>query len=240
MSAAAGRWGLHGSSPHAHARITGAVGLLLLASGSLSVFVMSQILVRGDAAATMRNVVGSQALFRFGITCTIAMMIAWLMYALLLYRLLRPVHAGYAGIMLGLVMAAVPLYMLNQVNAFAMLTLAQQGLVDQVGFFFKLLGFGNLIGALFFGLWLLPLGWLVLRSRFLPKLLGALLMAGSVGYVVVFIESFHIPGSVRGLWGNPLLLITHLAELALMIWLLFRGVNDERWHECHRGSGSAV
>ena len=152
-------------------------------------------------------------------------MIAWLLYALLLYRLLEPVQRLTSLVMLGLVIASVPVYMLNQASLYAVLLSAPDKLFAQAKLFLELFRFGSLVASIFFGLWLLPLGFLVFRSGFLPKLLGVLLMIGSLGYLVQFVQAFHFPGSESGLWSSPLLVVTHLSELTLMLWLLVRGVN---------------
>ena len=220
---------LAGAAPLVQARITGVVGVVMLASGSFAGFVGSKLVVPGDVVATSSNLVASEGLFRLGLASNLIMMIAFLLYALLLYGLLRPVDRGQARIMVGFVLASVPLYMLNQVNQFAAQQSATGQLYEQVRLFLELHRLGNLIAGIFFGLWLVPLGLLVLRSGFLPRFLGILLMLGSSGYLVLFVQAFFFPGSERTLWTNPFLIVTHASELALMLWLLIRGVNVEKW-----------
>jgi hypothetical protein len=219
------------ASPLLHARITGLVGVVTLASGTFAGFVASRLIVRGDVVATSANIVASELLFRLGIVGSLIMMIAFLFYGLLLFRLLRPVNKSHAMAMLGLVLASVPIYMLNQANLFAVLPLASDQLHDQVKLFLDLYRFGNIIAVVFFGLWLFPLGFLVFKSGFLPRILGILLMVGSPGYLVLFVQTFLFPGSERTLWSNPFLLVTHASELALMLWLVIKGVNAEQWEK---------
>ena len=221
--------GLWGGSPLVHARITGLVGVVTLVSGTFAGSVASKLIVRGDAAATSRNLVASEPLFRLGILGSLVMMIAWLFYALLLYQLLQPVHKAHAMTMLALVLASVPLYMLNQVNLFAALPLASEQLHGQVKLYLDLHRLGNIIASLFFGLWLIPFGLLVFRSGFFPRVLGILLMVGSLGYLVLFIQTLLFPGTKTTLWSSPLLVVTHASELAMMLWLLSRGLNRDRW-----------
>lgn len=222
---------LIGGSPAVHARVAGVVGAVVLGSGSFAGFVSSNLIVGGDPAATSSNIVASATLFRLGIVGSLVMMTAWLFYALLLYRLLRPVDRSHAMTMLALVVVSVPIYMLNEVNLFATLSLASQNLFDQVALFLGVYRFGNTIAAIFFGLWLLPLGLLVFRSGFLPGFLGLLLMLGTLGYLVLFVQAFFFPGAERTLWSNPLLVITHVSELALLLWLLIKGVDVEKWDQ---------
>lgn len=235
MSAKAGDSELIAGSPLVHARVAGGVGVLVLASGSFAGYVASRLVVRTDAAITSSNIMASEWLFRLGIAGSLVMMVAWLYYALLLFRLLRPVDKPAAMTMLGLVVVSVPLYMLNQGNLFAVFVAGSLRLPELVGLFLDLHRFGTLVSAIFFGLWLLPLGLLVLRSGFLPRLLGVLLMLGSLGYLVLFVQGWLFPGSEGTVWTNPLLVITHLSELALLLWLLVRGVGTERWRAAAQG-----
>lgn len=218
-----------GRSPVARARIAGLVGVATLATGTFAGVVHQDLVVAGDAAATARNLVASETLFRLGLAGGLAMMVAFLFYVLLLYRLLERVARSWALAMAVLALASVPLYMLNQVNAVGALAAASGGAVEQVALFLELHRAGNLVASIFFGLWLLPLGVLVYRSGFLPRALGVLLVAGSPGYVVAFAQGFLAPGTEAGLWSDPLLLVTHVSEAALMLWLLVRGLNEEAW-----------
>jgi hypothetical protein len=227
---------LVGASPLVHARVAGLFGVAALAGGSFTGFVGSRIVVRDDVVATSNNLVASESLFRLGLASSLVMMVAFLCYALLLYRLLSPVNRSHAMLMVAFALASVPIFMLNQVNQFAALRLASGALHDQVKLFLELHRLGNLIGGIFFGLWLYPLGMLVFRSGFLPRFLGVLLMLGSLGYLVLFVQGFMFPGSERSLWTNPFLVVSHAAELTLMLWLLFRGLNVEQWERRVRES----
>lgn len=211
------------------ARVAGLVGAVVLASGSFAGYVATKLVVRGDAAATSSNIVASETLFRLGLVGSLIMMLAFVVYALLLYRLLERVNRPHAVLMVTLALLSVPIYMLSQVNLFAALPLAEAGLQEQVSLFLELHRFGNLIAAIFFGLWLIPLGLLVLRSGFLPRILGILLLLGSPGYLILFVQAFLFSGHERTLWSNPFLVVTHIAEGALMLWLLIKGVNAAEW-----------
>jgi Domain of unknown function (DUF4386) len=218
-----------GTSPLVHARVTGLVGVLMLVSGSLAAFIGSRLVVRDDVVATSNNIVAYETQFRLGIVCSLIMMIAFLLYGMLLYRLLRPVNKSHARIMVGFVLVSVPIYMLNQINQFAALLLAPDQLYEQVKLFLDLHRLGNLIAGIFFGLWLFPLGLLVFKSGYFPRFLGIFLMLGTPGYVVLFVQAFLFPGSERTLWSNPFLMITHASELAMMLWLLIKGLNVDQW-----------
>jgi hypothetical protein len=223
------RAALIGRSPVAHARVAGLLGVAALATGSFAGMAAGRLLVRGDAAATARRILASESLFRFSLVAGVLMMIAFLLYGIFLHLLLRCVDERRSLIMVGLVVASVPLYILNQVNLFAVFLLAPDQRYAEVKLFLDLHRLGNLIAGIFFGLWLFPLGILVYKSGFLPRFLGVLLAFGSLGYLVLFAQAFLLPGSERTLWSNPFLVVTHLSELALMLWLLVRGVNAGEW-----------
>lgn len=221
---------LIGSSPLIHARIAGLLGLAVLVSGSFAGFVGSKLIMRGDPVTTSNNLVASGLLFRLGLVSSLTMMIFWLFYALLLFRLLKAVDKSHATIMVGLVLASVPLFMLNQVNLFAAFVSASDRQYQQVNLFLEMHRFGNLIAGIFFGLWLFPFGLLVFKSGYFPRLLGILLMIGTLGYLILFVQAVFFPGTERTLWTNPFLVITHVAELTMMLWLLLRGLNVDRWN----------
>src|SRR5262245_11709732 len=195
MAMDSSRADLLGRSPRFHARTSGLVGLLVLASGSFAGYVASRLIVRGDVAATSVRIVEAETLFRWGIAGGLVMMVAWLFYALFLQSLLRPVNRSRARTMIALVIASAPIYLLNQVNQYAALVSASARREEQVKLFLELHRFGNVVAAIFFGLWLFPLGLLVLRSGFLPRVLGVLLVLGTPGYLVLVVQTLLFPGS---------------------------------------------
>lgn len=90
--------------------------------------------------------------------------------------------------------------------------------------FLDLRNYGILVAQIFWGLWLLPLGYLVFRSGFLPGLLGVLLMIGCFGYVLDVVVLILSPNS-----NVTISQFTFIGELLLPLWLLFKGVNVEQW-----------
>lgn len=86
---------------------------------------------------------------------------------------------------------------------------------------------GYLVAAIFFGLWLLPLGYMLFRSRYAPRALGALVMVGSFGYVADVVANVLVPTVGESL--TPVLLLPSvLAEVSLILWLLVKGLNVQR------------
>jgi hypothetical protein len=89
---------------------------------------------------------------------------------------------------------------------------------------------GAYVWQVFFGLHCLALGILVHRARFLPRILGGLMMLASIGYLTDSFGNFLVPAyAERFAW--VVAATSFIGELPLFAWLLFRGVDVERWRE---------
>jgi len=188
--------------------------------------------VRGDAAATANNVIASESLFRFGIVGNLFTFIANIFLALALYQLLKVVNRNMASLMVISFLVGVPIAMLNELTQLAILQLLggadylKAYPTDQLQALAYLLLLlhdqGLLIAHIFFGLWLLPMGYLVFKSGFIPKIVGVLLVIAGVGYVVQSFAAF------LG-YNVNIILYTGLGELVFLLWLLIKGVNVDQW-----------
>ena len=220
-------------SPLVRARVAGALYLIanLFAPFTL-LYLPSLFIVRGDAAATANNIIASESLFRFGIAGNLFTFIANIFLALALYQLLKVVNKNMASLMVILFLVGVPIAMLNELGQLAVLRLLSGAdylntyATDQLQtLVYLLLGLhdqGLLIAHIFFGLWLLPMGYLVFKSGFIPKIVGVLLVIAGVGYVVQSFATF------LG-YNVNIILFTGLGELVFLLWLLIKGVNVEQW-----------
>jgi hypothetical protein len=83
-----------------------------------------------------------------------------------------------------------------------------------------------MIAQIFFGAWLLPLGYLVFKSRFLPRILGILLMIDCFGILIWFFQFFLFPS--YGVISYPSYAVGFVAEGSLSLWLLVKGVRDQK------------
>jgi len=188
--------------------------------------------VRGDAAGTANNIIASESLFRFGIVGNLFTFIANIFLALALYQLLKVVNKNMASLMVILFLAGVPIAMLNELTQLAVLQLLSgAGYLDAYAtnqlqalayLLLRLHDQGLLIAHIFFGLWLLPMGYLVFKSGFIPKIVGVLLVIAGAGYVVQSFAAF------LG-YNVNIILFTGLGELVFLLWLLIKGVNIEQW-----------
>lgn len=211
-------------------RITGLLGLVVLVTGSLTHSFNSGIIVPQNLSETAHNFDLFQTKYRIGFISGLLMETVFIFYACMLFYLLKRVHMYCASLMLILALIPAPLFYANQLNHFAAFLSASED-TDQMMFYLNLHKQGGYIISIFFGLWLFPLGLLVYKSKALPRLLGVLLMIGCFGYLVNFVQGFLFPEIQSTLWTNPFLVVTHIAEILLMLWLLIKGIdiqqNDE-------------
>lgn len=215
------------------ARLAGVYYLLLLVFVIIAEIVRNVVIVPGDAAATAENIMASEWLFRFGFVSDLMHMTAFVMVAFTLYALLKTVNPNLALLFVLFTLAAVVIMSLNMLNLFAPLLLLngepylnvyESGqLHAQVMLFLDLHANGFLIAQIFFGLWLLPLGILVYKSGYFPKMLGALLMAGCFGYLIDFFQNFLFPA--HHVISYPGLAIATIAEVSFLLWLLIKGAD---------------
>jgi hypothetical protein len=218
------------------ARIAGLLYLLVAVFYGFSHFFRVSLAVPGDAGATANNIMASEWLFRIAFVSGLIGQLCFILLGLALYVLLKPVNRNLALLMVIFVLVSVPIAMLNLLNQFAALLLLSGANylavfeADQlhalVMLFLDLLDHGTLIAQIFWGIWLLPLGYLVFKSGFLPKILGILLMIATFGYVVGSFASFLFPNYDRIIelvYYEPA-----IAEILFVLWLLIRGVNESK------------
>ncbi|ROO53010.1 uncharacterized protein DUF4386 [Micromonospora sp. Llam0] len=213
------------------ARMTGLFYLGIAITGVLGfLIVRAQLFVADDPDATLANLVTHGALARAGVALELAIVVTQVLTAVWFHRLFRTVSslAASAIAAFGLVNAIAVL-----VSA-AMLGTAIGVSVDPVGdaaatVQLLYLVSANMwtVGALFFGLWLIPMGWCVLRSGWMPRALGWILMVGGVGYVLspfvsylardaqVLVDAMAYPASVGEFWMIGYLLSYGIRRTAL-------------------------
>ena len=218
------------------ARITGFLYLLVVLTGPfVLLYVPGKLFVSGNATATAANILAHQDLFRAYIAIGLISELLFISVALALFRLLQGVSRQLATLMVLLILIDAPLAFMGTANEVATLTilrgadfLAAFDQPQRDALALLLITFdrqGVLVSEVFWGLWLLPLGWLVYRSGFLPRLLGVWLFLNGLAYLAISSTRLLLPQQVK--------LISSLAtpvlfgEVALMLWLLIVGVRAE-------------
>ena len=224
------------------ARLAGALYLAVMPFAFFGlIYVPSVLLVPGDPATTSRNIMVSEWLFRSGTVSHLIGQIIFIPQVLALYRLLKPVNKDHAVLMVILVVLSIPIAFLNEVNHLAVLRLLSSTddgaytstqLHAQAMLFLDMRQYGIVVAHVFWGLWLLPLGFLVFRSGFLPGLLGVLLMIGGAAHVIDAGTQLLFPGvSAIGQVTLAFAMLAAIGELLFALWLLIKGVNVARWQE---------
>jgi len=189
-----------------------------------------------DTTAVINKIIANQLLFSAGLISNLLSALFFLLAAWALYVLLKPVNKNIALLFLLLNLAGVAIQCLSILNLFAVLQLFSGAeflkvfQADQLQalamFFINLYENGFIIAQIFYGAWLLPLGYLVYKSKFLPKFLGILLIIDFFAILLWFFQFFLLPS--YEIMSYPGLVISAIAEFGLTFWLLIKGVRKGR------------
>ncbi len=219
------------------ARIAGFMYLLQIPLGVFGIlYIPKALVVLGDAAATANNILAHEFLFRLSMVSAILAALVTVVTALFLYKVLKPVHKNYARLMVICTLIVAPISMLNELNHVAVLLLLNSPEIITIfttsqlhtlmSVFLDVQGYGIQIVGIFFGLWLLPMGYLVFKSGYIPKIIGVFLVITCLGYLIDFLAFFLFPN-----FGVIISEYTWLGEVMMVSWLLIKGINIEQWEK---------
>jgi hypothetical protein len=230
---------LAAASPRFTARMTGLFYLLYVALAQGAIFARRGLIVSRDPAATATNIMAHQSLYQLGNACDILSIASNVVVVVLFFQLLKWVNGSVSklaacfGIM-GLILMAVggvfqlaPLPVLRQAsytNAFGTEQLQAQA--------FLLLNLYNQaysIALVLFGLFDLLIGYLIFKSTFLPRIVGVLMSVAGVSFLTFLAPEF---GSRNLQW----IVAIAFGEGVVILWLLVKGVDAERWKEQARAA----
>ncbi|MFN7941072.1 MAG: DUF4386 domain-containing protein [Thermoanaerobaculia bacterium] len=219
------------------AHVAGLLYLLVVIAGPIVlIYVPGKIYVAGDAAATVGNILAHESLYRFNIFLGLVSELLFLAVVLTLYQLLKGVQREVAAVMVLLILLDVPLALLGSANEVATLAFARGAdflsVFDQpqrdalATLLIQIDREGVLVSEMFWGLWLLPLAWLIYRSGFLPRFLAVWLALNGLAYVAISSTGILLPQYLHRVsqLATPLL----FGEMALMLWLLIVGARVPR------------
>ncbi|MBI4536112.1 MAG: DUF4386 domain-containing protein, partial [Ignavibacteriae bacterium] len=217
--------------------ITAPIGLL---------YVPSTLIVPGDATATADHIRASESLLRIGIGSELFHQAIAVFLVLALYRLFKPVNEQHAKLLVVLgALVSVPIMFLNVLNEVAALILVsgadflsafEKSQLDALALLFlRLHEEGINVAAIFWGLWLFPFGILVMRSGFIPRLLGVLLFIAGSGYLASSFTSPLLP-RYADLVGQ-FAIILEIGELPILFWLVIKGLRPSGITVADRASG---
>ena len=215
------------SNPRRTARIAGLLYLLLAPLGVLGlIYVSSAIIVPDDIGATINNIIANESIFRLSIVSALLTQVVNVFVVVYLYRVLKPVNKGVAQLMVIFILLGAPIAMFSEVSRVAVLLLVNGAEQSQalIALFLELHSFGISIASIFWGLWLFPMGYLVFKSNYIPKIIGVLLMIGCFGYLFDFFTFFLFPDIGFTVSG-----FTFIGELVLPLWLLIKRIDVVQW-----------
>jgi hypothetical protein len=215
------------------ARLAGLSYLLIIVCGIFSHMVArASIVVSNDARQTAQNIIENEGLFRMSILSDFVMILSYLMLGIFLYSLFKNTQSFVAKILIGLNVVGASIMGLNMLNQHAALLIldgSQYLSVFETSqlhalslFYMKLHNYGYQFATISYGVWLLPLGYLITKSDFIPKIIGYVLILGSIGYTIVFASSIlglTVPSDIT--------IPADIGEFSLCIFLLVKGVSNK-------------
>jgi hypothetical protein len=237
-------------SPMGLARVAGSLYLVLAVAGGFAQLVArGSVRVAGDAAATADNIRASSTLFTIGFVADAVNILFYISAALVLYLLLSPTSRNAAATFV--IFSAIAVAIMGSAlaaHAGALVLATDPTYVSALGastadalaaLSLDLHGYGYLVAEIFFGLWLLPLGYAVYRSGLFPRVLGIGLMVGAFGYLASFGATVTSPGFGESDLSLYLAVPAGVAEVAFVLWLLIKGAKAEPRGESSPAVGAA-
>jgi len=224
------------TSPRFEARITGAIYLFTILTGIFAQgFVSGSLVVDGDAAATATNILTHRGLFQLGFAVYLIEMACQIAMTALFYDLLKPAgrSVSLVAAFLGLTGCTIktlsrlffiaPLFILGGVHYLSVFSAEQLQALALL--FLRVNDHGAAIALVFFGFYALLTGYLIIRSTFLPRILGVLSVSGGLGWLTFLYQplGYHLFPYIAA--------FGLLGAASLILWLLVFGVNEQRWKE---------
>src|SRR5450759_526231 len=224
------------TSPQRYARIAGGyyfVGALLSVVGQM--VILGTIVVTGNAAATVANILSHDTLYRLGFVLSLMTVPFHLVWAVLFNGLFKPVNRSVTLLAGFIMIMACVMWALSSLLLFAPM-LVLQGKIAVSAFspeqlqalvltLLKLNALTYDIGLVFFGFWYVLIGYLIFRSTFLPRVIGALGVVAGIGYLTLLWQPLaHYLYPYNLALAGP-------GEISLILWLIVKGVNVNKWKE---------
>jgi hypothetical protein len=228
------------TSPQVYARIGGVLYLIIIVIGFCGeFFVREKLVVSGDVTATANNIMASESLWRITIAGALILLVCSIALTLILYVLLRPVNKTLALLAVFFNIVEFPIEAASKLCLFAALFLS--GNADYLKAFephqlhalvqisLKLHDYGFGIDLVFFGFACLVYGYLLFRSGYFPRTLGVLMAIAGLSYLTNSFTLILAPAYAGTI--SPILVLALIGELSLCLWLMVKGVDEQRWKE---------
>ncbi len=221
------------SSTQQQARYAGFLYLILAVTAPIGLlYVPGKLIVSGNATATADHIRASELLLRIGIASELFHQVIGVFLVLALYRLFKAVNETHAKLVVILgALVSLPIVFVNVLNEIAALILVSgadflsvfaKPQLDALAYLFvRLHNQGIIVASIFWGLWLFPFGMLVIRSGFIPRVLGFLLMIAGSAYLANSFVILVLPRYAPMV--SQVALLLEVAELPIIFWLLIWG-----------------
>jgi hypothetical protein len=222
-----------GPATKQQARFAGLLYLIVALSAPIGlVYVPAKLIVAGDATATADHLRASESLMRLGIATELGHQVVCIFLVLALYQLFERVDEALSRqlVILG-ALVSVPIVFVNVLNEVAAIVLASgadflsafpRSQLDALAYLFvRLHSVGITVASVFWGLWLVPFGMLVIRCGFIPRVLGFLLFAAAGGYLVYSFAALVVPQVEATV--TSIAMPLEIGELPIVLWLLIWG-----------------
>jgi Domain of unknown function (DUF4386) len=233
-------------SPRTKGRFAGALYLLYVIAGVYAqAFISDRLVVFGDAARTVSNILANQSLYRLGFTVYLLEMAGQVATVVLFYQLLKPVSRTGAMLAAAFELIGCGIKIFSRLFYFAPLLVLGGGvsylsafnkeqLDAMVLLLLRINDNGAAIALVFFGFSTVLQGWLIYRSGFLPRWLGAIGIIGGFGWL-----TFLSPPLGMHLF-RYVALYALIGLLATIVWLLTVGVDEQRWRQRAAQASSSI
>jgi Domain of unknown function (DUF4386) len=210
------------------ARLAGLAYLGLAIFGALgNVVIRGRLYVSGDAVATAAKLAEHRTLARFGIAADLMTVVAQSLAALYFFKLFRKVDAFAAGSIAAFGFMNSVAILASTVFTATALKMVVAGTVGDPTTPLLLYNLSDAAwgtGALFFGLWLIPMGWLAVRSGYMPRPVGWILMGGGGCYLLSAFVRYLAPNASS--LTDALLAPATVGEFWMIGYLLVKGVRQ--------------
>jgi hypothetical protein len=217
------------------ARRAGALWLLMAITGGFGLFfIRSYVIVPGDAATTAANLLASESMFRLAVTGTLVGQVFFFFFGLTLFRLFGKVDKWLARVLLASIMMTAGIGVINQLNNLgALFVLSGQDFLkvfsgEQLNalamiFLRQANNSGQALLEIFWVPYYFSFGLLIIRSGYLPRVLGVLLMIASAGFAVNLLDKFLTPAFYPAAFTQLAMTLSAIGVLPTMLWMLIKG-----------------
>ena len=227
---------IHSNSLKSTARFAGSLYLIWVITGIYDMlYIPSQTIVAGNAVATSQKIISNEFIFRTGIINDLFSVTICILLLFALYKLFEQVDKQQALLMVALFFVTIPVTFIMDGFSIASLMIIKGEVLktfelsqrqDLAMLLFKINNYASVTLEMFWGLWLLPFGYLAYISGFIPRLIGIFLILNGIAYIILSFVSLLFPDyqTIILQFTMPFLI---LGEISITLWLLIRGVKTE-------------